>query len=203
MKAFITLVVLAAACWFGYQHYQKNGLPGATSMSQEITLESDRLLMSSGDLVAEFDRTGTFFGSYMIFGGLYLADKNAVSSVNLSGLPIREATRIYKQYPDFHLCKSPGASIAKRFVENLNIIPADGSVVRTLRKTLESHKTNVAKGGDQVCVRIEGERAYMRSVEIPSANENVTHAYPNRDFYYVTGAELLNCKDELDAGSQT
>ena len=92
--------------------------------------------------------------THMLFGGASSKDKSSISPIWLSGLGIVDAKDIYARYPDFHRCSSTGSSLAKDKVEDLNLIPADTSVLKELKISIKEFEENFANRGDRVCVAL-------------------------------------------------
>ena len=119
MKAIVVLLVVGAAAWLAFNFL---GGPGGP----DLTVEGDQVLLATGDLDVRFAKGKTFEDTYMVFGGGELEHRNAVANVTIAGLSLRHAKPIYRRYPDFHRCASPGAGIAKDKIVQLDMIPADG-----------------------------------------------------------------------------
>ena len=161
----------------------------------------DRVVVEAGQLDVHFKRGGrTFSNTYMIFGGMEMNHSNAFCKITLAGLDIRTARTIAAQYPDFYMCKSPGARLAQRAVQDFEIVPADSKVLKALKKSISMHKKSIEQGGDQVCVKLEGEVLRLTSVIARELNEDITSQLPpqvHRDYYLVTSAKVINGKEAL------
>lgn len=128
---------------------------------------------------------------------------DAFSSISLAELPIRAARSIYASYPDFHLCKSPGAPLAQSSVVDLDIVPAGSGVLKKLRKVLAQHKASIHQGGDRVCVKLEGEVLKLTSAIVREMNENIIDRLPpqvHHEYFFVESAELIDAKEALEGG---
>jgi hypothetical protein len=75
--------------------------------------EEGELVAEAGELNVHFERIEPISETYMVFSGQHLQHKNAISSVSLSTLSMEDARPIYANYPDFHMCASPGEALAK------------------------------------------------------------------------------------------
>ena len=142
------------------------------------TKTTDEVIVKAGKLDVHFSRLRPFKNTYIIFGGLELTHSDAFSRISLAGLPIRAARSIYASYPDFHLCKSPGAPLAQSSVVDLDIVPAGSGVLKKLRKTLAQHKASIHQGGDRVCVKLEGEVLKLTSAIVREMDENIIDQLP-------------------------
>lgn len=165
------------------------------------TLDGSQLVVQTEDLEARFDRVGTFDESYMLFGGSDGEMKNSFGNVFVSGLAVRHAALIAQRYPDFYMCKSPGAAQAQRLVEDMAWIASDGSTRGTLRKALALYQKSLRSGGEQTCLAVSGERLMLGSVKHRDQGFDLTHEVGSglrgTDFYLVTEAELAHCKSLL------
>lgn len=91
--------------------------------------------------------------------------------------------------------------MAQQATRDFEIVPANSGVLKKLKKTLALHKKNIDEGGDQVCVKLEGEVLQLRSVIVRELNQDITGDLPpqvHRDYYYVTSAEIIGGKDALE-----
>jgi hypothetical protein len=191
MKKLIALVVVIAGGWFVYHHL-------ASREGPDLIISDDEVLLAAADLDYRFSRGKPFEGTYMIFGGGHLDHGNTIANVTVAGLSVRDAKPIYARYPDFERCASPGASLAKSKVVQLDMVPADGAVLATLRESLEEFDDNIRNGGDRVCIQVRGSRLKLTSAEVRQVNEDVTDTIKMTDFYLVDSVDRLECRQALD-----
>jgi hypothetical protein len=169
--------------------------------TSDSTVTPDEVIVKTGQMDVYFKRGSSFEGTYMVFGGGEMNHPNAYAKIIVCGLDIRIARNIAASYPDFYMCKSAGAPMAQRSTQDFEIVPANSKVHKKLKKTLALHKKNINEGGDQVCVRLEGEVLRLKSVIVRELNQDITHELPpqvHRDYYYVTSAEIIGGKDALE-----
>ncbi|UCF06395.1 MAG: hypothetical protein JSV33_05020 [bacterium] len=165
------------------------------------TITDDEVIVKTSSMDVHFSRGRSFGNTYMIFGGTEITHGNAFSKITLSGLDINTAKNIYSMYPDFHLCKSPGAPMAQRAVVDFDIVPANSKTMKNLRKTLKKYQASIHNGGDRVCVKLEGEVLRLTSVLVRELNKDITHELPpqvHHDYFLVTSAELHGFKEILE-----
>jgi hypothetical protein len=184
MKAVLALVVI--------------GLVSAGSSLENVTIEGEVVTVDVGDYKAKFLAFLEFQMTYMIFGGGYFQNKNLINPIVLSGLGIVDAKRIYRRYPDFHRCSSPGAALAQPKVKQLNLIPADQRVLDELKATIEEHEDNLGSDGDRLCVSLTGKTLDMRSVIVPGHNIDIKDQLPRQTFHLIHSSERVPCKSLLD-----
>jgi hypothetical protein len=163
----------------------------------DLTINGDEVLLATGDLDVRFSKRGSFSDTYMVFGGGHLDHRNAVANVTLAGLSVREAKPIYRRYPDFHRCASPGAALAKDKVTQLDMVPVNGKTLRLIKSSLEDFDESIRTGGDRVCVRLRGSHLKLKSVEVREVAENVTDTFKMTDFYLVDSASRVECRQAL------
>jgi hypothetical protein len=190
MKAIILLLVVGAAAWFAFQFIGGSGGP-------DLTFKGDEVLLATGDLDVRFSRGKSFEETYMVFGGAEIEHENAVANVTMAGLSLRDAKPIYRRYPDFHRCTSPGANFAKERVVQLDMVPANGETQAQLSTSLAEFDDNIRSGGDRVCVRLSGSKLTLESAEIREAAQNVTDTFRTSKFYLVDSADAVNCQEAL------
>ena len=163
--------------------------------------EEGEFVVEVGELNVHFERIEPISETYMIFGGQYLRHKNAISSVSLSTLSMEDARPIYANYPDFHMCASPGAALAKEAVGHMNIIPANSDVMDSLKEVLSEHRKSLQEGGDRVCVRLEGATLEMTAAIVPKVNEDIIDELPSHafsDYVLVELAEIVDAQTALE-----
>ena len=187
MKILATVTVIVLACWLAYSLM-------AAARGPNLTISGDEVLLATAQLDARFSQTGPFHETYMLFGGLHLDHPNAVSSVSFAGLDVGDVQRIAARYPDFYMCKSQGAPLAQRSIVELDLVPADGGTLETLKSALDEFSDNLSSGGDRVCVSLDGKRLNLESVKVREAGESVTRHYAKNHFYLVTSAEIVDCR---------
>ncbi|MDP3725715.1 MAG: hypothetical protein Q8R36_00785 [bacterium] len=191
MKAVFVLIVIVLVASGSYNYFIRDRL-------KHITVENDAVTIDVDDYVVRFLASGEFRETYMLFGGEYFKDKKLISPIILYGLKLIDAKDIYKRYPDFHRCKSPGAPLAQPKVKGLNLIPANKQVLDELRETIEEFEDNLANDGDRVCVSLVGKNLDMQSAEVPGKNIDIKDQLQPRTFYLINSSERINCKSLLD-----
>ena len=196
MKKLILFILIAMAV-YGLYYAWSEGL-GPFKGSGNITISGDEVTVHRADLEGTFIATDVLSDTYMLFGGTYTAHKNAISPILMAGLAIEEAKGIYESYPDFFMCGSPGASLAKSLISDLIIIPFSSPVLRTLKDAIDIFKQNIGIGGERVCVALEGEQLEMQSVILKQTKEEIGHRFGQKRFYLVRLAEQVECKSLLE-----
>ena len=190
MKTLLVLAVIAAIAWLGIQQLMSPKAP-------DLTISEDEVLLAAGDLDYRFSRGKSFDGTYMLFGGTLVDHHNAIANVYLAGLNVRDARPIYRRYPDFHRCASPGASLAKDKVVDFQVVPADDDALADLRSSIEEFDDSIGSGGDRVCVRIHGSRLKLTSAEVREVNESVIDSIQMRDFHLIDSLSRVDCREAL------
>jgi len=190
MKTVLTLVVVGLVAASSYNYFYSDSL-------QHITIEGDAVTVDVGDYEVTFVASRKFQKTYMLFGGTYFRNKNLIQPIALSGLGIADAKRIYRRYPDFHRCASPGAALAQPKVKGLNLIPADGQVLDELKATIEEFNDNFGNDGDRVCVSLTGKTLNMRSAIVHEHNIDIKDKLPPQTFHLIHSSERVNCKSLL------
>jgi hypothetical protein len=167
-----------------------------------VQIDKDgELALETADFDVYFELLEPFSETYMVFGGGQMRHKNSFSSITLSTIAMQDARPIYAEYPDFHKCASPGAALAKDALGQMNIVPADSSVLDSLKEVLSEHKDSFKEGGDRVCVKLEGKLLEMASVIVREVGEDIIDQLPNRargNYFLVESAEIVDAQDALD-----
>jgi hypothetical protein len=190
MKKLLVVAVVAVAAWFGIRQLLPPGGP-------DLTISGDEVLLATGDLDVRFTKGKDFDDTYMVFGGAHVDHRNAIANVTLAGLSVRHAKPIYRRHPDFHRCASPGAALAKAKVVQLDMVPADGKALDTLRSSLEEFGDNIREGGDRVCVHLSGSRLELDSAEVREVGEEISDRFDRAEFYLVDSVRQVECVQAL------
>ena len=191
MKAVFAVIVIALAALGFYNRFVKDPL-------KHITVENDMVTIDADDYVVKFSASEEFQETYMLFGGEYFKDKKLISPIIMYGLKLVDARDIYKRYPDFYRCKSPGASLAQPKVGALNLIPVNNEVLDELRESIEEFDDNLANDGNRVCVSLAGKTLDMQSAEVPGQNIDIKDQLQPRTFHLIDSSKRINCKNLLD-----
>jgi len=175
----------------------------ARDMGSGPEITADEVIVATGQMDVYFTRLEPFAETYMVFGGLHMPQKNAISKVSLSALSMRDARAIYATYPDFRKCKSPGAVQAQEAVLQMNIVPSDSDVLEVLKEALVEHGRSLQQGGESVCVRIQGVALEMAEAIIRGSDEDILDQLPSQlreDYYLVQSADIVDALTALGAG---
>lgn len=187
MKKLLIVLVVAALGWIAWSRL-------AAPDGPDLTITGSEIALATADLDVRFTRSETLDGTYMLFGGGTLDHPNAVSNVTLAGLHMKDVRRIAERYPDFYMCKSPGAPLAQKAVVDLDLVPADGKVRKTLDSALDQFESSLHSDGGRVCVSLRGEALDLKSAKIRDHDEEVTETYRQTRFYLVTSASVVDCQ---------
>ena len=164
------------------------------------SVTTDEIIVRTANMDVHFARGKPFASTYMIFGGIETNQSDAISKVTLSGLNVRTARSIYARYPDFHLCKSPGAPLAQKAIRQLDIVPANAEVTKILRKTFGEYQTGTVQSDRRVCVGLEGEVLKLTSAIVRGVNEDITDKLPpqvHHEYFFVKSAQIIDSRKAL------
>ena len=170
-------------------------LTGCSQPSHSI--RGEEVIVSLRQIDVHFKRGRDFSGTYMVFGGSDSGRADTISRIWISGIKLNKAISIYKRYPDFYKCKSPGAAVAKNALLSLHIIPADSEVLNILKNAISQFEKNFKNKGDRIFVKLEGEVLKMTKAIIRKVNGDVTDQLPSqmrRDRYLVKSVEIVEAK---------
>jgi hypothetical protein len=166
-------------------------------------ISDNEVIVRTGSMDVHLSRGKPFAQTYLIFGGMELKQDDAITKISLSGLEIPTARFIHSRYPDFYACKSPGASLAQKALRQLDIVPADPTVLGTLREALAAHQLGTQPGGKRACVRLEGEALKLESAIVRQNDLDVTNELPpqmRHAYYFVKSAEMVDAREALSEG---
>ena len=165
------------------------------SIGDEQVVGDGEVVVSLKQLDVHFQRAGTFSETYMVFGGSDLTQADTINKIWISGIDLDEAIAIHERYPD--KCKSSGAALAQNALLDLDIIPADSEVLKSLRNAVSLHERNFANDGDRIFVKLGGEVLKMTRAIIREVDGDVTDQLPSQmrhDYYLVKSAEIIEAK---------
>jgi hypothetical protein len=188
MKSIITTLLIVAAI---FTWLNKN----------DVTVETTAMgtVKYTDDFKVHLTQTKTFFDTFMIFGG-HLDKKlhNSISDYSLGALVIDEAAAIKRNYPDFYLCKSPGASIAHQKIQTLSLIAENKETADILEDTIALHDERLDEDGERVCVELRGYQVEPTSILLKEndmdISDDIIPSLRNKAFYLISGAEIRECQ---------
>jgi hypothetical protein len=137
-------------------------------------IQGREVIRDADQLEARFSVVGSLHESYMLFGGDAEQQRNSITHVTAAGLPIFNARAIAAVYPDFHLCKSPGAKQAQQHTQTLSFVAADRAVLNTLVEALDLFKQRLGSGGERTCISVTGAPIALESVRVQENGADIT-----------------------------
>jgi hypothetical protein len=140
---------------------------GTTVQGREVIRDADQL-------EARFSMVGSLHESYMLFGGDVQQRRNSITHATAAGLPIRNARSIASTYPDFHMCKSPGAKQAQQHTQSLSFVAADRDALKTLVEAVDLFEERVRSGGERTCISVTGSPISLKSVVVVENGADLT-----------------------------
>ena len=132
------------------------------------------VIRDAGQLEARFSMVGSLHETYMLFGGDAQQHRNSITHVIAAGLPILNARAISDIYPDFYMCKSPGAKQAMRHTQTLSFVAADRAALNTLIEAVDLFKERLGSGGERTCISVTGAPIRLESVHIVQNDADIT-----------------------------
>jgi hypothetical protein len=188
MKPIIAALLIVAAIftWFG---------------QNDVTVETTEMgtVKYTDDFKVYLTQTENIVESFMIFGG-HLDKKlhNSISDYSFGALEINEAAAIKRNYPNFHLCKSPGATIAQRKIQTLSLIAENQEASDILEDTVALHDERLYEGGARVCVELRGYQVEPTTILLKENDMDISNdiipSLRNMAFYLISGAEIRECQ---------
>lgn len=177
-------------------------LASCSSNGPQVEIAKDEVTVNAGQLQAKFELGKPLDKTVMLFGGAYLEQENAVFPVTMAVLSDKAAKSIYERHPDFLKCSSPGAAEAQPMVVQYNLIPRDGNTASELKNALDTFDSNLKSGGERVCLRLKGNKIKLKSVKVPSQDEDLTSQFGaqtgSASAYLVESADTVPAQDVLE-----
>jgi len=137
-------------------------------------VEGREVFRDASQIEARFSVTGSLDDTFMLFGGGIEKHRNSLTHATVAGLAIRHARLIAERYPNFHLCKSPGAPQAQRLTETLSFVAADRAARDTLGEALDLYEERLRGDGERTCIRVTGTPLSLESVRLKQNGEDIT-----------------------------
>jgi hypothetical protein len=138
------------------------------------TIQGREVIRDAGQLEVRFSVAGSLRETYMLFGGDAQQRRNSITHVTAAGLPIRNARSIASIYPDFHMCKSPGAKQAMQDTQNLSFVAADRAALSALVEALDLFEERLGSGGERTCISVTGAPISLKSVKVVEDGTDLT-----------------------------
>ena len=137
-------------------------------------VQGREVIRDADQLEARFSVVGSLHESYMLFGGDAQQRRNSITHATAAGLPIRNARSIASTYPDFHMCKSPGAKQAMQHTQTLSFVAADRAALNTLVEAVELFEERIRAGGERTCISVTGAPISLDSVVVVENGADLT-----------------------------
>ena len=193
-KAFICIVLILAAVFVLRGYWQRS-----TKEAVAFT-EDNELYVEAGDLDVYFELHEEFSETYMLWIAKRETHKSAFNEFFLDGISMADLRPIYRAYPDFYMCKSPGAPRAQKAMQPMNIIAADSSVLKALNESVSEFNSSPGDGIDRVTVYLEGVKLEMTAAIVRKADEDILDRLPQQarsNYFLVEFAEMVDAQAEL------
>jgi hypothetical protein len=189
MKSVVVLLVVVLGAFFYLQQRDD-------AVSVEMTATGS--IKHTNDFDVQFTQQATLVDTFMIFGGHIDRNlPNSLSDYSLGALEIGDAVQIQQQYPDFHLCKSPGAKIAQQKIRNLALITETQEVAELVEDAIELHSERLEQGNELTCIELRGQHMEPVSVMLREHGEDISKdilpKLSNMQYYLIDGAEIRDC----------
>jgi len=137
-------------------------------------IEGSTVTLDAGEIEARYRVTGSLHETYMLFGGDAQQHHNSITHVTAAGLPILNARAIAAVYPDFYLCKSPGAKQAQQHTQTLSFVAADRAALNALAEALDLFEQRLGAGGERTCISVTGAPISLESVTVEENGADLT-----------------------------
>jgi hypothetical protein len=197
MGRFFVIALIAGAAWLAANHVGISLDPRGVGTS----VNGRRVVHQSGQIEATFSKFGSLDDAYMLFGGDADHRRNSLTHAIVVGLPIRYARAISARYPDFHMCKSPGAAQAQSHTEDLSVVAATRAARNSLEEAIRLFHQRVRGNGERTCIRVSGAPLQLDSVRVIQSGENLTRqvgqAYERMKLVLAERVKLEDCRKLL------
>jgi hypothetical protein len=100
----------------------------------------------------------------------------------LAGLPLADARVITAKHPDFYLCASPGAALARNAMVDFFLVATEAGMRDRIDRAIRDHQARFERDGQRLCVTLAGRRLWRTSYKIDGQESRLTEVTP---FTYV------------------
>ena len=169
----LVLTIIAATAGAAW-HYRS-----LSPFNNPVSISSNEVRTTSfhGYLSFRFTKGESFSDSFFLFGADD-AGETVPERAIFGALPSESARDIYRRYPDFYQCASPGAKEGEEKSTFLRLIPADGGVAATIKDVIG--KLHVQQGTDRIALRMTGHKMTLASAIFNgNASTTWTIQYPD------------------------
>jgi hypothetical protein len=194
-KLFICIVLILAAVFIMRDYWQRSAKEAVAFT------EDNELYVEAGDVDAYFELLDEFSETYVLWIAKRETHEAAFNEFFLDGISMADLRPIYRAYPDFFMCKSPGAPRAQKAMQPMNIIAADSSVLEALNAAVSEFNNSPGEGIDRVAVYLEGVRLEMTAAIVRKADKDILDRLPQQsrsNYFLVEYAEMVDAQAALD-----
>lgn len=164
-------------------------------------IEGRTVILDADQLEARYSVVGSLHESYMLFGGDVQQRRNSVTHATAAGLPILNARAISAVYPDFHMCKSPGAKQAMQHTKTLSFVAADRAALNTLVDAVGLFKERLQTGGERTCISVTGAPLALDSIVVVENGADITRdvagAIDQTQLVLAQSVQIQDCQSLL------
>jgi hypothetical protein len=196
-RLLLSSLVLGGA-WFLVNHV---GIASLDPRGVGTRVDGREVVRDMGEAEARFSVVGSADAAYMLFGGQVAPRRHSVVHATVAGLPIQHARLIAASYPDFHLCKSPGAPQAQRFTENLSLLAANRGARDALAEALDLYHARIGGDGERTCIQVAGAPLDLESVRLRDGSrdftDQVARALARERIVLAERVQILDCRELL------
>ena len=184
------LFFIAAVIWALYSGWNRSCSSGSVARSA-----GSNVVLEARGFDVHFSRIGDLSEWFMLFGGNHRGN-DSLSHVWLSGIKIGDARALYRRYPDFHMCKSPGAGKAQALTKGMHLVAADPETRRALIDAVNLFEKRLRNKGERVCVGLTGKRLSLESVRDKPDGTDITRnfrGFSRTSFYFAERVQVRDC----------
>ncbi len=192
----VRLLVIAGVLFLAY--WATGIVVGQTGVPR---VEGGTVHLDTDDLEVRFATLGPVSESYMLFGGNNEQPRNSLTHATMATLEISHARLIHERYPDFHMCKSPGAAKAKRLIETVSFLAAGRRARNALVEAVDLNEERVRSGGERTCLTVSGSELSLDAVRLKQNSEDITSELRPKlartRMVLAESAEIVDCQPLL------
>jgi len=202
MSKLLFFIILAAGAFALANHVGIAPSLSIPGMGSTGVVENGRDVVYTTDTMEiRFTSGPSLDDEFMVFGGQEMPRSGSITHALVSGIAGDDARAIASRFPDFHLCKSPGAASAERLIQGMNFVARNTSARDALGEALDLHVAAIRSGGERSCLKVKGASLELEQVSVLQTGEDLTPKikgfFRDSPLYLVRDAAVVDCKSVL------
>lgn len=156
---FIALLMLGIGIYIESRISKKPQEASYSSGSAYAASNSDTISIKFDDTFLKFRKVKSVTQTFMVFGlaAHDINENGRFTNGFLGGIPLTQAKKMLKKYPNMSRCGAPGSQEAQNAVQDFLLITNSPDVQKKLVSTAKEFDDSLRKKASRICVQITGQ----------------------------------------------